>query len=102
MLTIHYLFNEYRINYLANVCIELVALGEKIDRFEFELRNYLASVCQWIKNYIPVTKSNKLINSKQSFIKGDSVCFNKVIDIEDNVWSPTIGIKGKIDISFQV
>jgi hypothetical protein len=32
----------------------------------------------------------------------DLVCVNKVLDIEENIWSPMFGLKGKIDASVQV
>lgn len=28
--------------------------------------------------------------------------FEQVLDIEENIWTPTIGIKGRIDVSFKV
>lgn len=30
------------------------------------------------------------------------VCINKLLDIEENIWSPMFGLKGKIDASVQV
>lgn len=34
----------------------------------------------------------------------DSRCLsiNKILDIEENIWSPTFGLKGKIDATVQV
>ena len=29
------------------------------------------------------------------------VSINKVVDIEENIWSPTFGIRGKIDVSLE-
>ena len=30
------------------------------------------------------------------------MCINKLLDIEENIWSPMFGLKGKIDASIQV
>jgi hypothetical protein len=30
------------------------------------------------------------------------VCISKLLDIEENIWSPMFGLKGKIDASMQV
>lgn len=106
----HYLFNEYRIHHLANVCVELIAVGEKdLSRFEKELREYLINVCTWISHYVPSKFSPKkrpilsrTSSSEKTGVEELSVKFGRVMDIEDNIWCPTIGVKGKIDISFQV
>jgi len=31
-----------------------------------------------------------------------TLCINKILDIEENIWSPMFGLKGKIDASVQV
>ena len=86
------LLGEFRKNILPSICADLVALNKSPCDFEKELQPYLKNIVDWVKNYMPNDAQKPL---------GDDVIVESVHDIEDNIWSPTIGVKGKIDVSFK-
>jgi hypothetical protein len=79
---------------LGSISEELNELDLSEQDFESTLIPYLKNSIQWIQDY--VKSDNPLPLHK------DDGCFQQVVDIEENYWSPTIGIKGKIDVSFKV
>ena len=60
--------------------------------FEQELLPYLDNTVKWMKSFMPTADNLPLENG---------ITIKEVHDIEDNIWSPTIGMKGKIDVSFK-
>jgi hypothetical protein len=69
-----------------------VALNKVPSDFEEELLPYLENIVKWIGRFMPSGENTMLENGMT--IEG-------VHDIEDNIWSPTIGVKGKIDVTFK-
>ncbi|CAJ0957574.1 unnamed protein product, partial [Mesorhabditis belari] len=66
--------------------IALVALDFTPSAFEAELQPYVKIICQWI---------NEKIGTHKPLPSGSRV--KSVSDIEENIWIPSLGLKGKLD-----
>ena len=60
-----------------------------------EIKKYIPQLLQWIQEYMPE-------KSKINGMKNDSLIITEVVDIEENIWSPKFGIKGKIDLTVDI
>ncbi|XP_055363244.1 DNA replication ATP-dependent helicase/nuclease DNA2 isoform X2 [Betta splendens] len=86
---------------------DMYSLGVTQEEMEQELRDYLPSLECWAKEYLtsPTQKAISLkINSKapSRCQESTTVTVTELADIEENVWSPKFGLKGKIDVTARV
>jgi len=85
------------------VTASLATLGIDLHSFKNDLDPYLDNIVRWIGVHFPTTTGPIPVRrDRPNMVKNPNMHFDKVIDIEENIWTPTIGIKGKIDVSFQV
>ncbi|XP_072236496.1 DNA replication ATP-dependent helicase/nuclease DNA2 [Leuresthes tenuis] len=89
---------------------DMYTLGVSQEEMKQELIDYLPSLEHWAKEYL-ISSSPKAISLK---IPSDSRALNRyqdspavvtvteLADIEENVWSPRFGLKGKIDVTARV
>uniref|UniRef100_A0A3Q1KB82 DNA replication ATP-dependent helicase/nuclease n=1 Tax=Anabas testudineus TaxID=64144 RepID=A0A3Q1KB82_ANATE len=65
-----------------------------------ELHDYLPSLEYWAKEHLnsPTQKAISLKNQPKPTLS----CVIELADIEENVWSPRFGLKGKIDVTARV
>ncbi|KAJ0056178.1 hypothetical protein NL108_003474, partial [Boleophthalmus pectinirostris] len=83
---------------------DMYSLGVTQEEMKQELHDYLPSLELWARDYLDVHKP-KITNHKNSNngrAKDTAVTINELADIEENVWSPRFGLKGKIDVTAQV
>uniref|UniRef100_A0A8C6UWA6 DNA replication ATP-dependent helicase/nuclease n=1 Tax=Neogobius melanostomus TaxID=47308 RepID=A0A8C6UWA6_9GOBI len=83
---------------------DMYSLGVTQEEMKQELLDYMPSVELWAKDYLSA-HSPKITNLKLNHnwrSQDSAVTFNELSDIEDNVWSPRFGLKGKIDLTAQV
>ncbi|XP_074522207.1 DNA replication ATP-dependent helicase/nuclease DNA2 [Halichoeres trimaculatus] len=89
---------------------DMYSLGVCQEEMKQELLGYLPSLEHWAKDYLS-SETPKAINIKiptsgraQSKDQGSAtaVTVSELADIEENVWSPRFGLKGKIDVTAQV
>ncbi|XP_027030719.2 DNA replication ATP-dependent helicase/nuclease DNA2 isoform X1 [Tachysurus fulvidraco] len=73
-----------------------------------ELEEYLPAIAEWAKDYLHTsdqTRQKQLtlrLPSDGALSREDSACSVTVadfVDIEENIWSPRFGLKGKIDVT---
>lgn len=68
-------------------------------------KEYYASLQKWSKQFMNGGKGVE-IDFKFGDEKGEeyttSVCIDKIVDIEENIWSPYYGLKGKIDATVEI
>ncbi|KAL3092269.1 hypothetical protein niasHT_028147 [Heterodera trifolii] len=118
-----WLFRLWRCRFLSELCIELVGMQCSLERFEEELSPYLDNITSWIRTHITDPCPNPIAHLKsrptpfterkgsdeeaeendndvQKVSDSEPVYFNAIRDIEENVWTPTLGLKGRIDVSF--
>ncbi|KAF7638974.1 Dna2 domain-containing protein [Meloidogyne graminicola] len=112
-----WLFDVYRKHFLSKFCPDLIGMGCSLEKFEEELRLYLENISNWIishhphyatvnikkqKNLLPIAQLQKHDNDENidPNIPSEPFFYLKTHDIEENIWTPTIGFKGRIDISF--
>ncbi|XP_011607896.1 DNA replication ATP-dependent helicase/nuclease DNA2 [Takifugu rubripes] len=89
---------------------DMYCLGVSQEEMKQELDVYLPSLEHWAKDYLnptsPKAVSLKIpCNSRPPGKSQDAtamVRFTELVDIEENVWSPRFGLKGKIDVTAQV
>ncbi|XP_029284528.1 LOW QUALITY PROTEIN: DNA replication ATP-dependent helicase/nuclease DNA2 [Cottoperca gobio] len=88
---------------------DMYSLGVSQEEMKQELHDYLPSLEHWAKQYLsstPKTISLKIPgNSRAPGRCQDSatvVTVAELADIEENVWSPRFGLKGKIDVTARV
>ncbi|XP_034080188.1 DNA replication ATP-dependent helicase/nuclease DNA2 isoform X1 [Gymnodraco acuticeps] len=90
--------------------VDMYSLGVSQEEMKQELHDYLPSLERWAKQYLssssPTAISIKIpSNSKAPGRCQDSamvVTVAELADIEENVWSPRFGLKGKIDVTARV
>uniref|UniRef100_A0A3B4GFA3 DNA replication ATP-dependent helicase/nuclease DNA2 n=1 Tax=Pundamilia nyererei TaxID=303518 RepID=A0A3B4GFA3_9CICH len=74
---------------------DMYSLGVTQEEMKQELHDYLPSLEHWAKEYLN-SQTPKAISLKMY------VCIHTHKYIEENVWSPRFGLKGKIDVTARV
>uniref|UniRef100_F1KSN7 DNA replication ATP-dependent helicase/nuclease n=1 Tax=Ascaris suum TaxID=6253 RepID=F1KSN7_ASCSU len=74
---------------------QLVAMDMTPAQVENELDLYVDSIVSWVNDYMPPP-----LGCHASLCSGSRI--ERIIDIEENIWDHMIGIKGKVDVSFEV
>ncbi|XP_049819386.1 DNA replication ATP-dependent helicase/nuclease DNA2 isoform X2 [Aethina tumida] len=71
-----------------------------IEQMEVEIHKFVPQIIQFIETYV---KSNSITSKgKKNYKKDDwKGTITSVADIEENVWCPELGIKGKIDVTVE-
>ncbi|KAG5651085.1 hypothetical protein H0H81_009957 [Sphagnurus paluster] len=83
---------------------ELVKIETTVEQAKREITARAAGLLVFSERYI--SKSPKpgaiLSNTRSTFNQGDSLlAISELLDIEEDIWSPTYGIKGKLDATVQ-
>lgn len=63
-----------------------------------EVKHFVQSIYQFVQQYVDESKTCTFPIDKESF-QGRIV---EIKDIEENVWTPQLGLKGKIDVSVKI
>ncbi len=96
-----------RIMKRKTIVMDMLTLGISADDLKKETEPFLPHVLYFIEKYVLGKASsggppNPAFSSSQS--KGPPPriwkgCVSDVVDIEENIWSPRLGIKGKVDLT---
>ncbi|KAI8816487.1 DNA replication factor Dna2-domain-containing protein [Fimicolochytrium jonesii] len=83
---------------------DLYAAGEDEEKARQHLKEFVPSLQQWSQMFMRGSPEPDAIVKQH---RGDgreksSLSISKVLDIEDQIWSPMFGIKGNIDASIQI
>ncbi|KAF9299999.1 Tripartite DNA replication factor [Mortierella antarctica] len=83
---------------------ELCLINESVDVARNALREQIPNCQMWARRFLRPTPANDAVVTEHLGQNIDSRCLsiNKILDIEENIWSPTFGLKGKIDATVQV
>ncbi|XP_078107030.1 DNA replication ATP-dependent helicase/nuclease DNA2-like [Sander vitreus] len=85
---------------------DMYSLGVSQEEMKQELHDYLPSLEHWAKEYLssPTPKAISLKIKARSRCQDSAtvVTVAELADIEENVWSPRFGLKGKIDVTARV
>ncbi|XP_051829823.1 DNA replication ATP-dependent helicase/nuclease DNA2 [Antechinus flavipes] len=88
---------------------EMYHLKLKQDEFQQEIEDYLPSFSKWAEDFMrtpmAVDFPKMPLTSLKDRNKNDSSCriqVTEALDIEENIWSPRFGLKGKIDVTVNV
>jgi DNA replication ATP-dependent helicase Dna2 len=86
-----------------------------VDNIMQEAVSYLESIEKWLREYVKIkptlTKNNNFTNNSKSTFssssnnnKNNEMKFQvlNVQDIEESIWSPKYGVKGKLDLTLQI
>uniref|UniRef100_A0A3P8SA22 DNA replication ATP-dependent helicase/nuclease DNA2 n=1 Tax=Amphiprion percula TaxID=161767 RepID=A0A3P8SA22_AMPPE len=79
---------------------DMYGLGVSQEEMKQELHNYLPSLQHWANEYLN-SSTPKAISLKM-YDSATVVTVTELADIEENVWSPRFGLKGKIDVTARV
>ncbi|XP_032416821.1 DNA replication ATP-dependent helicase/nuclease DNA2 isoform X3 [Xiphophorus hellerii] len=80
---------------------DMYALGVSQEEMQQELHDYLPSLEHWANEYL-CSSTPKPISSKRCQAPPAVFTLTELADIEENVWSPRFGLKGKIDVTAKV
>uniref|UniRef100_F6V648 DNA replication ATP-dependent helicase/nuclease n=1 Tax=Ornithorhynchus anatinus TaxID=9258 RepID=F6V648_ORNAN len=88
---------------------EMYRLNMDQDKIKEEIEDYLPSFSKWAENFMnksfPANLPNIQLSLPSPGNKNGSDCSIEVtesLDIEENIWSPRFGLKGKIDVTVGV
>ncbi|XP_038150568.1 DNA replication ATP-dependent helicase/nuclease DNA2 [Cyprinodon tularosa] len=89
---------------------DMYTLGVSQEEMKQELHEYLPSLEHWANEYLcsstPKPISPKIPNSsrgsRRSLAPAAAFTLSELADIEENIWSPRFGLKGKIDVTARV
>nr|XP_045218009.1 DNA replication ATP-dependent helicase/nuclease DNA2 isoform X3 [Macaca fascicularis] len=88
---------------------EMYRLNLSQDEIKQEVEDYLPSFCKWAGDFMPKNASTDFPQMQLSLpsdsSKDNSTCNIEVVksmDIEESIWSPRFGLKGKIDVTVGV
>ena len=89
-----WLLAEYRRAIFPTLILDFVILDVTADSFEALLKPYLKNITTWVRKFLPPPQgqNDKLCDGNQ---------ISDVEDIEMNIWSNGIGVKGKIDVALR-
>uniref|UniRef100_A0A1I7XPN4 DNA replication ATP-dependent helicase/nuclease n=1 Tax=Heterorhabditis bacteriophora TaxID=37862 RepID=A0A1I7XPN4_HETBA len=88
-----WLLHLWRSSIVNGVMQSLCALRFSPSQFEVELEPYADVIVNWIRSHMPSATAQSLPTT--SFV-------TEVHDIEENIWLPQLGIKGRIDVTLKV
>ncbi|KAF9434804.1 Tripartite DNA replication factor [Entomortierella beljakovae] len=85
---------------------DLYLVNESLDVAREKLSEFIPSCQEWARQYLKSkpSSSGDIHQTTTQARDGESkmLCVNKILDIEENIWSPMFGLKGKIDASIQI
>ncbi|KAF8931211.1 Tripartite DNA replication factor [Haplosporangium gracile] len=85
---------------------DLCLVNESLETAREAFSQWISSCQDWARRYLRSTPSNEgtmeEMTNQGSRGATNLVCISKLLDIEENIWSPMFGLKGKIDASVQV
>lgn len=74
--------------------------GESFDSVFAKIKDRLPNIVEWFREYMRQTPSAVAIENRTG--KKRTLAITKVVDVEEEIWSPRYGIKGKIDATIEV
>ncbi|KAF8979793.1 Tripartite DNA replication factor [Entomortierella lignicola] len=82
---------------------DLCLVNESIETARESISQMITSCQDWANRYLnPTPTAHGKIDEVSFGGESSLLCINKVLDIEENIWSPMFGLKGKIDASIQI
>ncbi|RDD47872.1 DNA replication ATP-dependent helicase/nuclease DNA2 [Trichoplax sp. H2] len=66
------------------------------------MQEQISSIEQWASRYVRDVPHHELGRTDFQSEQDTSVCISQLYDIEENIWSPRYGLKGKIDATVEV
>ncbi|KAL6744202.1 hypothetical protein Aduo_017162 [Ancylostoma duodenale] len=94
LVTTEWLLGKWQNGLYDEVITQLAALRFTPSQFETELAPYADVIVDWVQTHLP---------GGSSYISNSSTpSVSKVHDIEENIWIPQLGIKGKVDVTLKM
>lgn len=85
--------------FIDEYLLAIFSIGPEVEKIKLEVCKHLPYLESWFKKYYkkPLSKDSYIDNGG----KNERIMFSveEALDIEENIWSPMFGIKGKVDIT---
>nr|XP_054588156.1 DNA replication ATP-dependent helicase/nuclease DNA2 isoform X2 [Nothobranchius furzeri] len=81
---------------------DMYSLGVSQEEIKQELHEYLPSLEHWANEHLCPTNPKAISLKTQGQDSASVFTVSELADIEENVWSPRFGLKGKIDVTAKV
>ncbi|KAK6458344.1 DNA replication factor Dna2-domain-containing protein [Scheffersomyces xylosifermentans] len=84
---------------LDDYLLSIFSIGQTVEQIRGEILNHLPYLEDWFKRYYkkPLNRDNIIeTNSRRGTI---NFAVKEALDIEEDIWSPMFGLKGKIDVT---
>lgn len=83
-----------------NILQVLFACKVTLDEIKAEIDPFLERIHEFIRQFIVCDKNNTVASNQN--VKQFTGRISDIVDIEENLWSPRLGLKGKIDVTVKV
>ncbi|CEF66273.1 DNA replication ATP-dependent helicase/nuclease DNA2 [Strongyloides ratti] len=87
----------FRSKIIPKYITDLALLNIDVRKFVEHVQEYIETIRKWVLTYMPKPHGNGEV-----FIEDDNSKISDVVDIEENIWLPNIGLKGKIDVTLKL
>ncbi|KAG7662477.1 dna2 [[Candida] subhashii] len=95
--------NQLMEEYVHDYLLAIFSIGPELANVKTEIEKHLPYLEEWFSKYYkkPLSKENYIDEDGTNKNKEQRVMFSvdEALDIEENIWSPMFGIKGKVDIT---
>ncbi|THG99127.1 hypothetical protein EW026_g3162 [Hermanssonia centrifuga] len=97
-------FIDARIAEVSQRCLgELLKIGVNLDQAKREVKARASGLQTFAQRYISQAPKEAavLVNTRSERGQKSLLAISQLIDVEEDIWSPTYGLKGKLDASVQ-
>ncbi|CCE78338.1 Piso0_000959 [Millerozyma farinosa CBS 7064] len=100
---------RYDLNFMISVVdneihhrrLEIFSCGDKIKEVKDQILPHLKYIDNWFKLYFTSNGEKKGHETLGNRGTRSSLYARRALDIEENIWSPMFGLKGKVDVSLE-
>lgn len=79
----------------------IYSIGNEVEKVRTEIQNQLPYLETWFKTYFKKPLSSHTSIPTNHGNQKVMFAVNKALDIEENIWSPMFGLKGKVDVTLE-
>uniref|UniRef100_A0A0N4ZNV0 DNA replication ATP-dependent helicase/nuclease n=1 Tax=Parastrongyloides trichosuri TaxID=131310 RepID=A0A0N4ZNV0_PARTI len=92
-----YLLAIFRSRVIPKFITEMAVLNLKPENLVDEVKVHVLNMQNWLRKFMP-----KPYGEHNVYNRDENLFIDSVVDIEENIWLPEIGLKGKIDVTLKL